>query len=300
MRIVCADTNRARQTAEQIHRGLLDGLDQYGRDAEIGAPETIDELKNFQVWTPDGIRDITASFRKYQAEMEKMERMAVGDRPRWLVEIDRFYRTQLGGADPIQQWLTIPLMYFESPQSCVRRFWKGFNRLIAESPGQRIIAATHSGPDPRVRDLGARLRPGRAGQHRGGRGPDQEGRPDGDGELPQPGHRGERAAGRRDPEVGRVSVGTARRIIGPGNIGTDLLAKLQRSDVDRGPVRRRRGRVRRAPAGPLDGHRGVGRGAGLAARPATSCRRSSSTRPRPRRTARRRPGSRRRASSPST
>jgi broad specificity phosphatase PhoE len=146
MRIVCADTNRARQTAEQIHRGLLDGLDQYGRDSHISPPEAIDELKNFQVWTPDGIRDITASFRKYQAEMEKLERMAAGDRPRWLVEIDRFYRTQLGGADPIQQWLTIPLMYFESPQSCVRRFWKGFLRLVEESPGQRIIAATHSGP----------------------------------------------------------------------------------------------------------------------------------------------------------
>jgi broad specificity phosphatase PhoE len=146
MRIVCAPTNRARQTAEQIQRGLLDGLDQYGRDCEITGPEPVEELKNFQVWSPDGVRDITASFRKYQAEMEKLERMAVGDRPRWLVEIDRFYRTQLGGADPIQLWLTVPLMYFESPQACVRRFWMGFNRLIAESPGQRIIAATHSGP----------------------------------------------------------------------------------------------------------------------------------------------------------
>jgi broad specificity phosphatase PhoE len=146
MRIVCAPTNRARQTAEQIQRGLLDGLDQYGRDCEVTGPEPVEELKNFQVWSPDGVRDITASFRKYQAEMEKLERMAVGDRPRWLVEIDRFYRTQLGGADPIQLWLTVPLMYFESPQACVRRFWMGFNRLIAESPGQRIIAATHSGP----------------------------------------------------------------------------------------------------------------------------------------------------------
>jgi broad specificity phosphatase PhoE len=146
VRIVCAPTNRARQTAEQIHRGLLDGLDQYGRDCEVTGPEPVEELKNFQVWSPDGVRDITASFRKYQAEMEKLERMAVGDRPRWLVEIDRFYRTQLGGADPIQLWLTVPLMYFESPQACVRRFWQGFNRLIAESPGQRIIAATHSGP----------------------------------------------------------------------------------------------------------------------------------------------------------
>jgi broad specificity phosphatase PhoE len=146
MRIVCADTNRARQTAEQIHRGLLDGLDQFGRESAIEGPDIIDELKNFQVWTPDGPRDITSAFRQYQALMEKLERMAVGDRPRWLVEIDRFYRTQLGGQDPIQQWLTIPLMYFESPQACVRRFWRGFHRLIEESPNTRIIAATHSGP----------------------------------------------------------------------------------------------------------------------------------------------------------
>jgi len=146
MRIVCADTARARQTADQIHRGLLDGLDQFGREAEIIGPDPIPELRNFQVWTPEGPRDITSAFRQYQALMEKLERMAVGDRPRWLVEIDRFYRTQAGGADPIQTWLTIPLMYFESPQSCVRRFWKGFNRLVAESPNTRIIAATHSGP----------------------------------------------------------------------------------------------------------------------------------------------------------
>jgi broad specificity phosphatase PhoE len=147
VRIVCADTSRARQTADQIHRGLLDGLRQWGREAEVGAPEPIPELRNFQVWTPDGVRDVTSAFRQYQALMEKLERMAVGDRPRWLVEIDRFYRNQLGGADPIAMWLTIPLMYFEPPQSCVRRFWRGFHRLMAETPDcPRIIAATHSGP----------------------------------------------------------------------------------------------------------------------------------------------------------
>lgn len=147
VRIVHADTNRARQTAEQIHRGMLDGLDQFGREAQILGPDVVPELRNFQVWTPDGPRDITSAFRQYQATMEKLERMAVGDRPRWLVEIDRFYRTQLGGSDPIQMWLTIPLMYFESPQACVRRFWRGFHRIMAESPpGARIVAATHSGP----------------------------------------------------------------------------------------------------------------------------------------------------------
>ena len=146
VRIVCADTSRARQTADQIHRGLLDGLHQWGVSAPISGPEPIDELHNFTVWTPDGPRDVTSAFRQYQALMEKLERMAVGDRPRWLVEIDRFYRTQSGGADPIAMWLTIPLMYFEPPQSCVRRFWRGFHRLMAESPDTKIIAATHSGP----------------------------------------------------------------------------------------------------------------------------------------------------------
>jgi broad specificity phosphatase PhoE len=155
VRIVCADTNRARQTAEQIHRGMLDGLDQWQHKAEVSEPEAIPELRNFGVWTPDGLRDVTSAFRQYQATMEKLERMAVGDRPRWLVEIDRFYRTQLGGADPIHMWLTIPLMYFEPPAMCVRRFWRGFHRLIAEAEGRpdgaaesnhRIVAATHSGP----------------------------------------------------------------------------------------------------------------------------------------------------------
>src|SRR5262249_19072852 len=61
VRIVCADTSRARQTADQIHRGMLDGLRQWGIQADIGAPEPIDELRNFQVWTPDGPRDITSA-----------------------------------------------------------------------------------------------------------------------------------------------------------------------------------------------------------------------------------------------
>ncbi|GAA4761039.1 histidine phosphatase family protein [Actinomycetospora chibensis] len=153
VRLVCADTNRARQTADQLYNGVTDGLEMWGIDAEITRPEPIPELRNFGVWTPDGLRDVTSAFRQYQATNETLERLAVGDRPRWLVEIDRFYRTQLGGADPIQEWLTIPMMYFEPPAMCVRRFWRGFHRLITESTQddgslthRRILAATHSGP----------------------------------------------------------------------------------------------------------------------------------------------------------
>jgi broad specificity phosphatase PhoE len=147
VRLVHADTNRARQTAVQLYNGATDGMAMWGKDITLTEPEPIPELRNFGVWTPDGLRDVTSAFRQYQSTMEKLERMAVGERPRWLVEIDRFYRVQLGGGDPIQTWLTIPMMYFEPPALCVRRFWRGFHRLIAEHPGeQRILAATHSGP----------------------------------------------------------------------------------------------------------------------------------------------------------
>jgi broad specificity phosphatase PhoE len=146
VRIVCADTARARQTAEHIHRGLLDGLEQWGRQAEITGPEAIPELANFQVSTPSGLRDVTAAFREYQSMMEGYERVALGDRPLWLVEVDRFWRTQVAGADPIHHWLTIPMLHFEPPVSCVRRFWSAITRLVAESPGAVIVASTHSGP----------------------------------------------------------------------------------------------------------------------------------------------------------
>ncbi|MGH3420071.1 MAG: histidine phosphatase family protein, partial [Streptosporangiaceae bacterium] len=53
VRIVCADTSRARQTADQIYRGMTDGLRQWGREADVGPPEPIGELRNFQVWTPE-------------------------------------------------------------------------------------------------------------------------------------------------------------------------------------------------------------------------------------------------------
>lgn len=146
VRIVCADTSRARQTAEHIHRGMLDGLEQWDRRAEVTPPEPIPELANFRVATPSGLRDVTAAFREYHAVMERYERVALGDRPLWLVEIDRFWRTQQGGADPIHHWLTIPMLHFEPPVACVRRFWAAFSRLVEESPGAHIVAATHSGP----------------------------------------------------------------------------------------------------------------------------------------------------------
>ena len=140
-----AATNRARETAEQIHRGLLDGLAQYEKELTIVEPAPANEFRNFQFVAPDGLKDVTAAFREYQSLLEGFERSAARDRPQWVVEMDRFWRTQQGGGDPIQHWLTIPLLHFEPPAMCVRRFWAGINRLSAEFPGARLAIATHSG-----------------------------------------------------------------------------------------------------------------------------------------------------------
>ncbi len=140
-----AATSRARETSEQIHRGLLDGLAQYEKDIEIIGPEPADEFRNFGFAAPDGIKDVTAAFREYHSLLEGFERSAQGDRPLWLVEMDRFWRTQEGGGDPIEHWLTIPLLHFEPPTMCVRRFWAGIVRLSTEFPGARLAIATHSG-----------------------------------------------------------------------------------------------------------------------------------------------------------
>jgi len=141
-----APTSRARQTAEHLRRGLIDNVVLFGRDADVGEVSARDEFRNFSVATPYGARDVTSAFRLYHREMERYERIGLGERPGWLVEVDRFWAIQQGGGDPIGHWLMLPLMYFEPPVSCVRRFWSGIRRIQAETAGQTVVVATHSGP----------------------------------------------------------------------------------------------------------------------------------------------------------
>jgi broad specificity phosphatase PhoE len=145
--IVCAPTPRATDTAEQMRRGIEQGLELWGRTTTVRGPEPMTEFRNFAVWTPDGEMDVTSAFRQYHAVAERHERMAVGDRPIWLVELDRFVRVQRGGGDPIAYWMTTPLLSFEPASAVVLRFWAGITRLVADAgPGARILIATHSGP----------------------------------------------------------------------------------------------------------------------------------------------------------
>lgn len=140
-----ADTNRARETVEHIARGFVDGCVQFEKDIAFEEPEPMDEFRNFQFVAPDGLKDVTAAYREYYAVREKYERLDTGDRPLWLVEMDRFWKLQVAGGDPIEKWLTTPMLHFEPPSMTVRRFWAGINELGDQFPGARLIIATHSG-----------------------------------------------------------------------------------------------------------------------------------------------------------
>lgn len=144
--LLCAPTNRARQTAEHLRRGLVDNVGLFGREAQIGDLHEDQNFRNFEVRTPQGSRDVTSAYRLYKREMERYERMGLGERPGWLVDVDRFWGIQQGGGDPITHWLTMPMLSFEPPVECVKRFWRGILTARAGTRARTIVVATHSGP----------------------------------------------------------------------------------------------------------------------------------------------------------
>ncbi len=145
--MLCAPTNRARQTGEHLRRGLLDNVALYGRGTpDVSGLQDDPNFRNFEVATPEGPRDVTSAFRLYHREMERYERVGLGERPGWLVDVDRFWGIQQGGGDPITHWLTMPMMYFEPPVSCVRRFWRGILAAHERTSARTVVVATHSGP----------------------------------------------------------------------------------------------------------------------------------------------------------
>ena len=185
---------------------LLDGLDQWGtRRRDHRARSRSTELRNFGVWTPDGLRDVTSAFRQYQAD-DGEARADGRRRPAALAGRDRPLLpdpARRGRPDPDVADDPADVLRAAARCACAGS-GAGFHRLIAESPGPpRIIAATHSGPIRAFATWAHGYDPGEPLQHRGGPGQGARGRPDRARLLPQPGHRGERAAARRVPRRGR-------------------------------------------------------------------------------------------------
>ena len=93
-----ADTNRARETAEHIQRGLATAWSSSRSTIthpRARADGRVPQLPVRLARRPEGRhRRIPRVLRVREA----YERMSTGDRPLWLVEIDRFWTLQVAGA----------------------------------------------------------------------------------------------------------------------------------------------------------------------------------------------------------
>jgi broad specificity phosphatase PhoE len=147
VRIVHAPTARAHETAVGVHEGLLQAMARFGiADVTIDGPRPHLAFDNFQVWANGKEMDPTAAFQEYINTLEAYERTAMGDRPGWMVEHDRFWKVQAAGGDPITAWLNIPMAYVEPPAIVVRRHWQGIVDEIKTGPANmKLYVAGHSG-----------------------------------------------------------------------------------------------------------------------------------------------------------
>lgn len=148
VKIVYAPTARAAETATALREGLLQALARFGiREVEVCEPRAVDAFRNFTVWRDGRELDLTAAFYDFANRLEEYEQTGQGDRPGWLVEIDRVFRIQFAGGDPITYWLGQPLNYFEPPINVVRRYWHGIvDELDGCAPNTKLYVCAHSGP----------------------------------------------------------------------------------------------------------------------------------------------------------
>ena len=147
-RIVYAPTARAMETAVGVAEGLRQAVARYGiGDVTIDDPVPVDAFRNFQVWMNGRELDVTAAFQEFANVLERYERDGGGDRPGWMVEMDRVFRIQFAGGDPITYWLSTPMHYAEPPALVVRRYWEAIAEEVRAAPaGTRIFVCAHSGP----------------------------------------------------------------------------------------------------------------------------------------------------------
>lgn len=138
-----AGTLRSRRTAELIRDGLLESV--AGRGIEVGESEPAPAFGNVRFVGPDGPCDITEGFRAQHAHRDAHTGTGGVAPPLWLAELDRFWRLQLAGGDPIELWMSIPMLHFEPPSMVVRRLWAGIDAEARSEPGVRLVVATHTG-----------------------------------------------------------------------------------------------------------------------------------------------------------
>ncbi|WP_028924888.1 histidine phosphatase family protein [Pseudonocardia acaciae] len=119
-----APTERARATAESVHKAL----------AEAGLPSD-------GCHRDDGFRNLYVSVDGRELEPTQAHALLATSDGGWAAEARRFWRAHEAG-DAMGFWLHTPLLWHEPPASVVRRLLTTAASLTA--PGH-VVVATHSG-----------------------------------------------------------------------------------------------------------------------------------------------------------
>jgi broad specificity phosphatase PhoE len=148
VKMLHAPTPRAEETCVGVREGIMQALARFGIEGvEVGEPTVAAEFNNFQMWCDGKEMDVTAGFQTYANIYDQLMSSGAGKHQGWITEIDRFWKIQAAGGDPITHWINHPTQYVEPASLVVRRWWKGIVKYVAEGPvNQRMYVCSHSGP----------------------------------------------------------------------------------------------------------------------------------------------------------
>ena len=148
VKLLFAPTPRAEETARGVREGINQGLARFGIEGvEVLDAVVAPEFDNFQVWADGQECDVTHAFTKYATYLDEHMKTGKGNREGWMMEMDRFWKIQAAGGDPITHWIGQVMQYVEPPHLVIRRWWRGIVKYVGEGPAnQRIYICSHSGP----------------------------------------------------------------------------------------------------------------------------------------------------------
>jgi broad specificity phosphatase PhoE len=128
-----APSVRAAATAEELTADLR------AAGVHVDGPEPDPGFANFAVAAGGSVREQAEVFGEYAGAAGT----AVDQLPGWLADLARFRAVHVSGGDPIELWLTTPMLGFEPPAVAVRRHWRA---IAALPPAALTVVAAHSGP----------------------------------------------------------------------------------------------------------------------------------------------------------
>jgi broad specificity phosphatase PhoE len=128
-----APSVRAAVTAEV----LADDLRAAG--VAVGGPQADPGFANFAVAAGGEVREQAEVFGEYADAAGT----PIDELPGWLADLARFREVHVSGGDPIELWLTTPLLGFEPPSVAVRRHWRAIRAAAGDG---LVVVAAHSGP----------------------------------------------------------------------------------------------------------------------------------------------------------